>query len=245
MLTPSLLNQTRAEQDAERKKLYTNLYVKNLDPEVTQDGLKEMFAEFGKITSAVVQLDAQGKSRGFGFVNLENHEDAVKAVEALHGKEHNGNVLYVDRAQSRAERKETLWKLHWGAKPSPKIFVKNLDTDFNESKLREAFEAFGTISKANVTRNRKDHSKVYGSVYYSSTEEAARAIEETNNKMFGSKQVNVSFFRTRSPKPKVRKDKGTNPKPPRKSPSTSTRKLKQKGVVVKSDTSTEGEEDTA
>lgn len=64
---------------------YTNLYVKNLDPEVTEEGLQEKFSEFGKVTSWVIAKNDDGTSRGFGFVNFENPDDAKKATETLDG----------------------------------------------------------------------------------------------------------------------------------------------------------------
>ncbi|KAG1065620.1 hypothetical protein G6F42_026797 [Rhizopus arrhizus] len=66
---------------------FTNVYVKNLDESVKDDKLSEMFGKYGPITSAIVQVDEEGNSKGFGFVNFENHEDAQKAVDALNETE--------------------------------------------------------------------------------------------------------------------------------------------------------------
>ena len=51
---------------------FTNLYVKNLDPAVSHDELIQIFSEFGTVTSAVIQTDEEGNSKGFGFVSFEN-----------------------------------------------------------------------------------------------------------------------------------------------------------------------------
>ncbi|CAA2958560.1 polyadenylate-binding 7 [Olea europaea subsp. europaea] len=64
---------------------YTNLYVKNLGPGVTEEVLKEEFSKYGKIISLVISKDKNGASRGFGFVNFENPDDARHAVESMHG----------------------------------------------------------------------------------------------------------------------------------------------------------------
>lgn len=73
---------------SERKEpQFTNVYVKNLDKDFTESSLKEIFSKYGKITSAIIMKDAEGKSRGFGFVNFESHENAVKAIEGLNGAE--------------------------------------------------------------------------------------------------------------------------------------------------------------
>lgn len=64
---------------------YTNLYIKNLDLDITEDLLKEKFSEFGSIVSLVIVKDDNGASRGFGFVNFEKPDDAKKATEAMNG----------------------------------------------------------------------------------------------------------------------------------------------------------------
>ncbi|KAJ2676754.1 Protein phosphatase PP2A regulatory subunit B, partial [Coemansia sp. RSA 1285] len=79
----------------EQKSKFTNVYVKNLDESVDNDALREMFSKHGAITSAIVQRGDDGTSRGFGFVNFEDHDAARKAVEELHDTEHNGQKLFV------------------------------------------------------------------------------------------------------------------------------------------------------
>lgn len=64
---------------------YTNLYMKNLDSDITEEFLMEKFSEFGKIVSLVISKDDNGASRGFGFVNFDNPDDAKKVVEAING----------------------------------------------------------------------------------------------------------------------------------------------------------------
>lgn len=61
------------------------MYVKNLESDFTENLLREKFSEYGNVTSAVIMSDADGKSRGFGFVNFESHDSAKKAIEALNG----------------------------------------------------------------------------------------------------------------------------------------------------------------
>ncbi|MCR9260566.1 MAG: RNA-binding protein [Pseudomonadaceae bacterium] len=76
------------------------LYVGNLAWGVTDDDLQNMFAEFGSVASAVVITDREtGRSRGFGFVELEDGAD--QAIEALNGQEMQGRPLRVNEAQSK------------------------------------------------------------------------------------------------------------------------------------------------
>merc|ERR1719473_121134 len=73
-----------SERDAEPKD-FTNLYVKNMPKSWDDAKLKEMFAEFGTVTSTLLQKDAKGRS--FAFVNFETYEMAKAAIEGLEGKD--------------------------------------------------------------------------------------------------------------------------------------------------------------
>nr|AFK39437.1 unknown [Lotus japonicus] len=64
---------------------YTNLYMKSLDLDITEALLKEKFSSFGKIVSLTISKDENGMSKGFGFVNYENSDDAKRALEAMDG----------------------------------------------------------------------------------------------------------------------------------------------------------------
>ncbi|MBK87564.1 MAG: RNA-binding protein [Gammaproteobacteria bacterium] len=76
------------------------LYVGNLAWGVTDDDLQAKFAEHGSVASAVVITDREsGRSRGFGFVEMEDGADA--AIEALNGQDFQGRALRVNEAQSK------------------------------------------------------------------------------------------------------------------------------------------------
>jgi RNA recognition motif-containing protein len=82
-----------------------NIYVGNLAWECNQDDLLALFQEFGQVQSAQVMADREtGRSRGFGFVVMENDADAQKAIEGLNGKPFKGRALTVNEARPREER---------------------------------------------------------------------------------------------------------------------------------------------
>ena len=79
------------------------LYVGNLAWGVGDDDLQQLFSEYGSVASAVVITDREsGRSRGFGFVELENGAD--EAIEALNGQDLQGRPLRVNEAQSKGRR---------------------------------------------------------------------------------------------------------------------------------------------
>ncbi len=81
------------------------LYVGNLSYEVDSSSLQDLFGEFGAVRSAqVIQDRDTGRSKGFGFVEMEDDQSANAAISALEGKEHGGRNLTVNEARPREER---------------------------------------------------------------------------------------------------------------------------------------------
>ncbi|GAB0197262.1 polyadenylate-binding protein 1-like [Grus japonensis] len=73
---------SRKEREAEfgaRAMEFTNVYIKNFGDDMDDDRLREIFSKFGKTLSVKVMMDNTGRSKGFGFVNFEKHEEAQKA----------------------------------------------------------------------------------------------------------------------------------------------------------------------
>lgn len=68
----------RKERISQTNKKFTNIYVNNVDPNLSDDEFKSLFTPFGTIKSAVVMKDESGKSKGFGFVNYDTPEEAEK-----------------------------------------------------------------------------------------------------------------------------------------------------------------------
>jgi cold-inducible RNA-binding protein len=94
----------------------TNLYVGNLSFETTDDGLRQMFITKGfQVTSARVIRDRDnGRSRGFGFVELGQGEDSARAVAELDGHSVEGRQLQVKEARPQAPRDGGGSRDHWG-----------------------------------------------------------------------------------------------------------------------------------
>ena len=81
------------------------LYVGNLSYQVDSSELEQLFTPFGQVASAQIINDRDtGRSKGFGFVEMANDNEAQAAIEALTGHEHNGRALTVNEARPREER---------------------------------------------------------------------------------------------------------------------------------------------
>lgn len=82
-----------------------NIYVGNLPYETTDDVLEVAFTDHGEVASARVITDRySGRSRGFGFVEMTNDEEAQAAIAAMNGKDFNGRALTVNEARPREDR---------------------------------------------------------------------------------------------------------------------------------------------
>ncbi|KAM7126894.1 polyadenylate-binding protein 1-like [Molossus nigricans] len=193
---------SRQEREAElgaRAMEFTNIYVKNLRVDVDEQGLEELFSQFGKTLSVKVMRDDSGRSRGFGFVNFEKHEEAQKAVMDMNGKEVSGRLLYVGRAQKRAERQNELKRRFQQMKQDRlsryqgvNLYVKNLDDSIDNERLRKEFAPYGVITSAKVMTE-GGHSKGFGFVCFSSPEEATKAVTEMNGCILGTKPLYVAL----------------------------------------------------
>ena len=81
------------------------LYVGNISYNVTNTSLEDLFSPFGSVRSAqVIQDRDTGRSKGFGFVEMSNANEANEAIKALHEKEHDGRALTVNEAKPREDR---------------------------------------------------------------------------------------------------------------------------------------------
>lgn len=81
-----------------------NLYVGNLSYRLSEDQLRDAFAEFGQVTSCTLIKDrATGQSKGFGFVEMPDREEAERAISQLNGRDLMGRKLNVNEARPREE----------------------------------------------------------------------------------------------------------------------------------------------
>ncbi|WP_323845897.1 RNA-binding protein [Microbulbifer magnicolonia] len=84
-----------------------NIYIGNLAYGVTSDDLNEAFGAFGEISRATVITDREtGRSKGFGFVEMPNDDEARKAIEEMNDKPLSGRNIRVNEAKPREDRQD-------------------------------------------------------------------------------------------------------------------------------------------
>ncbi len=83
------------------------IYVGNLPHKMTDNDLKTLFESHGEVLSAQVIVDRDtGRSKGFGFVEMSDEQEAQTAIDTMNGKEADGRPLTVNEARPRKDRNE-------------------------------------------------------------------------------------------------------------------------------------------
>ena len=114
-----------------------NIFVKNVNKEVTPREFDEYFSKFGTIISAKIAEDEEGESMGYGFVLYDNEESAKKAIAECHGQNWRNKKLYVCQFQKNRPRKPLRYN---------NLYVRNIPKNWSEDDVRNYFSTYGEIS---------------------------------------------------------------------------------------------------
>merc|ERR1719278_2445553 len=184
-----------------------NVFIKNLDKSIDNKAMYDTFSAFGNILSCKVAQDADGGSKGYGFVHFEMEEAAMNAIQKVNGMLLNEKKVFVGRFVPRKEREKELGEK---AKKFTNVFIKNFGDELTEEKLKEMFSKYGKITSHKVVRDDKSNpeateeeeeekvmtddngkAKGFGFVSFEDSESAEKAVEELNGSDIGGKILYV------------------------------------------------------
>lgn len=169
------------EEEPEAPVTSTSLYVGNLPYNLGWQDLKDLFrGTTGEVIRADVFKDYQGRSKGYGIVQMKTVEDAKIAIDDLNGFEIEGRKLEV--REDRNNEKEGC-QLHVG----------NLPFEERWQSLKEHFSEAGNVLRADVIIDNGGRSKGFGTVIMSTPEEAQKAIEMFNDTDFNGRNIQVKL----------------------------------------------------
>ncbi|XP_057962543.1 uncharacterized protein LOC131154062 [Malania oleifera] len=177
----NLLGQHSAERNQD-----ATAYVGNLDPQVTEELLWELFVQAGPVVNVYVPKDrVTNLHQGYGFVEFRSEEDADYAIKVLNMIKLYGKPIRVNKASQDKK------SLDVGAN----LFVGNLDPDVDEKLLYDTFSAFGVIvTNPKIMRDPETgNSRGFGFVSYDSFEASDAAIEAMNGQYLCNRQITVSY----------------------------------------------------
>ncbi|KAL7601791.1 hypothetical protein Lser_V15G24641 [Lactuca serriola] len=203
VLQPQSVNGGAASGGNAQQFVPTSLYVGDLEMNVTDSQLFELFSQLGQVVSVRVCRDlSTRRSLGYGYVNYVNPQDAARAIEVLNFTPLNGKAVRI----MYSHRDPSVRKSGSG-----NIFIKNLDKAIDQKALHDTFSTFGNILSCKIATDMTGQSKGYGFVQYDTEEAAQQAIEKLNGMLLNDKQVFVGpFLRKQERELAVDKSKFTN-----------------------------------
>ena len=163
---------------------FASLYVGDVNEDVTEAMLYEVFNAVGPVASIRVCRDSvTRKSLGYAYVNYHNVADAERALDTLNYSQIKGRSCRI----MWSHRDPAMRKAGQG-----NIFVKNLDSNIDNKALYDTFSLFGNILSCKVACESDGKSKGYGFVHFEAEDSAKQAIERVNGMQIGEKTVEVS-----------------------------------------------------
>ena len=187
----------KADRLALRESKFTNVYVKEIPDEWTEDEMTAAFGLHGEITSMMLKED--GRGRKFGFVNYATNAEARAAIEALDGVGAEGR-LYVTRMQSKAERQSHLqqqFRQRGANKTRCNLYVKNLPEDVDDEALQSLMSAYGTVVSVKVMTTTNGRSKGFGFCCFQNAADAQKAVTALHTKAIDGKPLYVAVAERR------------------------------------------------
>ena len=194
----------RKTETEKRQANFTNVFLKNLPEDFTEDELNELCNKHvgnEKALSVKLMVDENGKSKCFGFASFETHDEADKLVNALNDTEIREKTIYAGRAQKKIERVQQMKAEYTARREKDRsskfqgvnLYVKNLDDTVTDDMLMQAFTPYGSITSAKVMIDEKSSSRGFGFVCFTSPEEATKALTEMNGRIVGTKPLYVAL----------------------------------------------------
>jgi len=163
-----------------------SLYVGDLNPDVNETQLFEVFKQLGPVASIRVCRDAvTRRSLGYAYVNYHAMQDAERALDMLNYSELKGRPMRIMWSQRDPSLRKT---------GNGNIFIKNLDKSIDNKSLYDTFARFGNILSCKVAFDETGNSRGFGFVHYETGEAAEQAIATTNAKTLNGKKVFVGLF---------------------------------------------------
>jgi polyadenylate-binding protein len=169
-----------------------SLYVGDLQPDVVEQNLFELFSSVGPVVSVRVCRDVvTRRSLGYAYVNFQNPEDAERAIDVLQ---------FYEGPLTKNKPIRIMWKRSDPSQrrnPEGNIFIKNLDKSIDNKALYDTFSTFGKVLSCKLATDDKGNSLGYAFVHYQDANVAKYVISKMNGMLLNGQKVYVGEFRPR------------------------------------------------
>jgi len=180
----------------------TTLYIGNISWDTTSDDLRSAFSKAGKVIRAEVMTRNDGRSRGWGIVEMSNESECKNAIDTLNGSDVDNRTIRVEFQKPRGavsstrapRRRRPRDENVEDAAPSNSLFVGNLPWSCTDDDLKDLFSGY-SVTDAKIQVGFDGRSRGYGIVSFTSTEDAQKAISAVNGSDCDGRTVNVRFDR--------------------------------------------------
>nr|CDS33817.2 polyadenylate binding protein 1 [Hymenolepis microstoma] len=154
-------------------------------PNFTEADLNSEFRTIGPVLSVKISRTVQGESKGYGYVQFVNEEDAEKCITTMNGRMLGDQAIFIEPYKLKKDR------------PSSSIgftnlIVKNLRSSMNEERLKDAFKEFGEITSVCIMRDEVGNCRGFGFVAFKEHASAQLAVTAMNGKVFQGLILHVS-----------------------------------------------------
>lgn len=163
------------------------IYVGNLSFELTPDDLRSQFEEFGKIVSVRLATDSRGLSKGFGYVEFENADQAAAAIAAKDQTTIDGRRAVVNYQAVAKPRPQQ-------AGPSKTLFIGNLAFEMSDADLNKLFREIRNVLDVRVAIDRRTgQPRGFAHADFVDVESAQKAMEFLQGKEVYGRMLRVDF----------------------------------------------------
>ena len=189
-VAPTATSQSEVLEELEKSVKVPVLYVGQLDGNVDEKVLADLFSQHGAVkTTKIIRQKQSYESQGYGFVEMEDVEGARAAMIALDGSVYGERKLKVN------------WAAESGAQPAKEdvsnhhnLFVGDLSPEVSDKMLADSFSAFASLSDARVMiDSTTGRSRGYGFVAFRDREDAENALKAKNGEIIGGRSIRLNW----------------------------------------------------
>ncbi|EME87730.1 uncharacterized protein MYCFIDRAFT_120538, partial [Pseudocercospora fijiensis CIRAD86] len=167
------------------------IYIGNLFFEVTAPQLEAEFGRFGEVTNSRIVTDTNGRSKGFGFIEFANRDDADRAIRELDQKVFEGRRMsvqyHVPRERNKAQR-------NVNTKPSKTLFIGNMSYQMSDRDLNDLFRQIRNVLDVRVAIDRRSgQPRGFAHADFVDEASATKAKELLEQKVVYGRQLRVDY----------------------------------------------------